>query len=86
MGTARRKEIPETRGETYRHCAVRGVLGLSLVQFHLLLVDNCLHFGMLGADNQKEIFCEDFRSGHLAFLGAPVEMANLGMGRFQETF
>lgn len=38
---------------TYRHSSVRSVLSLSLVKFHLLLLEDGRHLGMLRSDYKQ---------------------------------
>lgn len=59
------------RGEkTYRHSAVRCILGLGLVKFHLLLMDDGLGFGVLGSDDEEKVFSEYFCTSNLTIFGA----------------
>jgi len=59
------------RGEkTYRHSAVRCILGLGLMKFHLLLMDDGLGFGVLGSDDEEKVFSEYLCTSNLTLFGA----------------
>ena len=59
------------RGEkTYRHSAVSCILGLGLMEFHLLLMDDGLGFGVLGSDDEEKVFSEYLCTSNLTLFGA----------------